>query len=1055
MSFLFGKRTTGALDCRIGRRSGNPANNPHQIQLDFVLANAIDDERPYLHVKIYNRTFLGLLDSGASRTIVGGPGWEILRTLNLNLKPGKVVCTVANGQKCRSLGVVSLPMCVRDRVRVIDVLVIPELPHLLILGTDFWRIMGVVPDLRRGEWLFSAEPVHLSSIGIGQELSIDDRTRLDDLVERHFSRSTQALGCTNLVEHRIVVNGPPIKQRYYPISPAMQKIVDVELDKMLSLGVVERSNSPWASPILLVPKKDKSYRFCVDYRKLNAVTERDAYPLPYVSNTLDKLRDANFLTSLDIKSAYWQIPIEEASRPYTAFTVPNRGLFQFCRLPFGLCNAPAVWMRFIDQVLGPELEPHVFVYLDDIIIVTPTFEKHLEVLNEVLTRIGNAGLTLNREKCLFCRDELKYLGYVVNKQGLLVDPDKVKAILEIPTPTSVSGVRRILGMASWYRRFIPNFATLVVPLTGLLRKNQVFRWTTSCEDAWSQIRQHLISAPILSCPDFNQEFIIQTDASNFGLGAVLTQRIDGDERVICYLSRSLSRAERIYSTTEKECLAVLWAIEKLRPYVEGSHFTVVTDHYSLCWLNKLVSPSGRLARWAVRLQQYDFTIVHRSGKDHVVPDALSRSVPVVDTISDDFVSTDKWYSKLLRNVREHPHKFPKFQVINGQLCKYVRSSNQYFDNEDEDWKIVVSKDRRAELIKSCHDAPTCGHLGLYKTFHRLGQKYFWPGMLSDVASYIRKCTTCIKAKPVQRKPAGCMGGHSLIDKPWDVLSIDIVGPLPRTKRGFNYILVVADCFSKFVLTFPLRKASTKQIVGLLEDNVFLIFGVPRRIICDNGVQFKSRDFRRFLDQYQVKPSFVSFYHPQANPVERVNRVIKTMLVSYVSDNHRDWDLVLPKITCAIRTAKHEVIGQTPYFVNFGREMNLTGERRWISSGDGDDTPVVFRREPEDFMCRSSSFARLYRDIRLRLQKAYEKSKARYDLRHRPVRLFPNQLIWRKNFVLSDAAKYYTAKLADKYVGPFLIHRQTSNNSYELKTLDGKVLPGSWSIEHLKAHPGDG
>ncbi|KAK9745723.1 RNase H-like domain found in reverse transcriptase [Popillia japonica] len=319
-----------------------------------------------------------------------------------------------------------------------------------------------------------------------------------------------------------------------------------------------------------------------------------------------------FLTSLDIKSAYWQIPIEEASRPYTAFTVPNRGLFQFCRLPFGLCNAPAVW----------------------------------------------------------------------------------------------------------------------VPLTGLLRKNQVFRWTTSCEDAWSQIRQHLISAPILSCPDFNQEFIIQTDASNFGLGAVLTQRIDGDERVICYLSRSLSRAERIYSTTEKECLAVLWAIEKLRPYVEGSHFTVVTDHYSekeclavlwaieklrpyvegshftvvtdhysLCWLNKLVSPSGRLARWAVRLQQYDFTIVHRSGKDHVVPDALSRSVPVVDTISDDFVSTDKWYSKLLRNVREHPHKFPKFQVINGQLCKYVRSSNQYFDNEDEDWKIVVSKDRRAELIK--------------------------------------------------------------------------------------------------------------------------------------------------------------------------------------------------------------------------------------------------------------------------------------------------------------------------------------------------------------------
>ena len=297
-----------------------------------------------------------------------------------------------------------------------------------------------------------------------------------------------------------------------------------------------------------------------------------------------------------------------------------------------LHNSPATWQRLIDSVLGADLEPHVFVYLDDIIIVsiivTQTFEKYLEIPNEVFKRLLAANLTVSQEKCKFCRAQLKYLGYVVDSNGLHVDPDKINAILNILTPRSVKDNRAIIGMASWYRRFIPNFATLVAPLTSLLCKNVKFFWSDDCERSLQIIKEHLVSAPVLSCPNFSLPFTVQTDASAHSVGSVLSQ-IDPTEgeKVICYLSRSLNKAERNYSTTERECLAVIFAVEHLRPYLEGTRFTVVTDHHSLVWLFNLKEANGRLARWILRLQHYDFQIVHRKGKEHVVPDAPFTGCP--------------------------------------------------------------------------------------------------------------------------------------------------------------------------------------------------------------------------------------------------------------------------------------------------------------------------------------------------------------------------------------------------------------------------------------------
>lgn len=823
----------------------NSVESQQHALLNFVLAHAQNDERPYLEVSILGKPILGLLDSGASRTIAGQSGCELLQQLGLPITKIISTCTVANGVKCEVVGVVSVPIQLRDQVKVVDILLVPSVTHSLILGADFWRIHGIIPDLRRGEWTFTKDiPVsaieHLTS-----DLSYEQRLTLENLITETFPACEQGeLGCTNLIEYEIKVTGSPIKQRYYPLSPAMQKIVNTELDEMLRLGVVQKSTSAWSSPILMVPKRDGTLRFCVDFRKVNKVTEKDAYPLPYISHTLDKLRNAHYLTSLDIKAAYWQIPLHKNSRQYTAFTIPNRGLFEFCRLPFGLTTAPGVFQRIIDTVIGADLDPYVFTYLDDIIIVTPTFEKHLEILKEVLERIANAGFKLNRDKCEFCKPEMKYLGYVINRCGLHVDPEKVQAILKYEKPKSTSDIRRFIGMTSWYRRHIENFSIIIAPLTKLLRKNARFIWDNACEDAYQKLKDCLVAAPVLSCPDFSREFTIQCDASNYGIGAALTQKFDDGEKVICYLSQSLTRQQRNFSTTEKECLAVLWSIEKLRPYIEGSHFKVITDHYSLLWLSKLENPSGRLARWSVRLQQYDFEIIHRKGKEHLVPDALSRSVPLLNTvtITPEAPCKDRWYNKLCEAVKLRPIKYPKFRLENNILYKAINPKTEYgFHNDQDKWKIVVPKDKRVDILHQSHDIPTSGHLGVYKTFHRLAKQYFWPKMKHDVASYIRKCQTCIKTKPEQKAKAGEMGGHSQISAPWEVISLDLIGPLPRSTKGYQHILVVVDLFSKFSLCFPLRKATAAKVIEHLENNVFLLFGVPKKIISDNGVQFRSKN----------------------------------------------------------------------------------------------------------------------------------------------------------------------------------------------------------------------
>ena len=399
---------------------------------------------------------------------------------------------------------------------------------------------------------------------------------------------------------------------------------------MLDQGIIEVSSSPWSSPVVLVKKKDGSTRFCINYRKLNATTCKDSYPLPRIDDALDSLAGSKYFSTLDLQSGYHQVAMHPESKEKTAF-ISHAGLYQFNVLSFGLTNAPPQFQRLMSRVLHGLEWKVCLVYMDDIIIFSPSFAEHLSRLKLVFDRFRAANLKLKPSKCYFSRDSVNYLGFVVSSKGIAPDPYKLDAVRSFPTPKTVKEVRSFLGLCNYYRRFVKDFANIASPLDHLTRKNVRFSWSSDCEIAFAELKSRLCSPPILAYPNFDLPFHLYTDASQYAIGFILGQVVDGKEVVLAYGGRELSDAEKKYSTTERESLAVVNGIKRYQPYLTGQLFFVHTDHGSLSWLMKVKDPTGRLARWALQLQQYDFQIIHRSGSSNGNMDALSRrpySIPL-------------------------------------------------------------------------------------------------------------------------------------------------------------------------------------------------------------------------------------------------------------------------------------------------------------------------------------------------------------------------------------------------------------------------------------------
>ena len=1048
---IFEEKNIAAVKCISNKVKKARFRYKQRDSMRKMVVSALDrvellDNRPHADVLIAGKPYSGLLDTGASISLLGKNCKEFIIGLENKIKKFYSVVRTASGQAQEIIGKISLPVVFKDSEKQIEFYLCPSLEKEVYLGIDFWRIFNIAPeivgvaemDIEKVQECFpKPTPVDKNM----HDLTPDQHARLDAIKHSFRTFEEHGMGLTTLEKHQIqlVPDAVPVKDKHYPLSPAVQKLVYAEVDEMLRLGVIEESESPWSNRTTIVRKPGKN-RFCLDARKLNARTIKDAYPLQNIDGILSRLDYTHFISSVDLKHAFWQIELEEEAKQYTAFTVPGRPLYQFRVMPFGLCNAAQRLCRLMDRVIPQSLKSHVFVYLDDLLIVAPDFDTHCRILAEVAECLRKANLTIGLSKSHFCFKELKYLGFVVGGGRLRTDPDKIEAISKIKVPRSAKEIRSFLGTAGWYRRFVKNFATLAAPISDCLKKKSTkFEITPEAVAAIENLKICLTTAPVLVHPDFSKRFFIQCDASANGVGAVLYQLDEeNQERPIAFFSQKLNQCQKNYSVTKKECLAAVLAIKRFRPYVEMMPFTVVTDHASLKWLMNLRDLSGRLARWSLQLQAFDFEIVHCKGSDNVVADTLSRYVESIGVVPDTLCCIDESefhseeYVERLKVVAEKQESLPDLKIEDGKIFKRTFDENN-LEFMEFTWKLWVPESATKLLVERAHDHHVAGHGGIGKTLQILRRMYYWPQMVVQVREYIRSCIICKESKPTNQNLMPTIGAEVRTERPFQKLYCDFLGKYPRSHSGHSYIFIVLDHFSKFVFLKAMKEATGSNVVKFLVHEIFHKFGVPETLHTDNGKQFIGKEFQKMTENNGINHLRTAVYSPQSNASERVNQSVLAAIRSYLDQDHRNWDLFLTEIECALRNSVHTATGVAPYFALFGQNMFTHGSDYKLAR------KLSMLSDPDVHILQKTERMQLLRDkLKENMHNTFEKRAKTYNVRARLVKFVPGQEVYKRNFVLSDFKNNINSKFCKKFIKCRVL-RVVGNNMYELESLTGKSL----------------
>lgn len=873
-------------------------------------------------------------------------------------------------------------------------------------------------------------------------------------------------GRTGLVKHQIDTgDARPIKQRPRRIPWAKEREVTELVKDMANNGIIEPSTSPWSSPVVLVKKKDGSTRFCVDYRMLNNVTKKDSYPLPRIDDTLDMLSGMKWFSTIDLKSGYWQVEIDPKDKEKTAFSTGiGNGLWQFKVMPFGLCNAPATFERLMERVMVGLLGDVCLVYLDDIIIMGRTFKEHLRNMEKVFTRLRNATLKLSPKKCALFKKEVSYLGHIISPEGVKTDPEKIKAVQDWPTPKNKSEVRSFLGLCTYYRRFVKKFSDIARPLHRLTEEKRDFVWDSTCEDAYQELKRCLCETPILGYPSRDGRFVVDTDASNTGIGGVLSQ-IQGEHTVvIAYFSKSLSKPERNYCVTRRELLAVVKVLQHFSKYLIGRQFTLRTDHAALQWILQFKNPEGQVARWLEQLQEFNFVTEHRSGKGHSNADALSRrpcpedckhcqkqeTIGHVKLIRTEGLD-DEWTNENLKKAQEEDEDLrllldwkrsgnkPNWNDVSA--CSPVTKSywaqwdslvlekevlyRKWESNNGKEvtLQIIVPRSMVPSVLKHIHDGTSGGHLGVKKTLVKVRRRFYWVHCREDVEDWCRKCTACASVKGPQTRSKGKLKLYN-VGAPWERIAIDVAGPFPVSEDGNRYIIVVQDYFTKWPEVFATPNQEAHTVAKKLVQEVVCRYGVPMEIHSDQGRNFESGLFQEMCSLLGMHKTRTTPAHPQSDGmVERFNQTLENHLAKVVDDHQKDWDQYIPLFLMSYRSALHDSTGFTPAKVNFGREMRLPID---AITGTPPDGPKIVTEYVSDLQYQLNEVHKMVREQSL---KTSTSMKTRYDRKANSNGFEEGALVWFHNPLRK---KGKSPKLQPRWEGPYTIVTKINDITYRIK-----------------------